>query len=174
VNASDFRKWRRELRYTQREAAQKLGVTRNTVHHWECKVTRIPEPVALACRELTRRSKWRPQFGPVTLVYADESIWENPDVWSDLVVLQCEGYPDNQAAIRRACFLTETHSLNVAFIVEGDGGIVWTSTELLDECDRRRAEKKLIRKALRGTVHSTASARSDSPRTGQKNRQQNG
>jgi len=136
VNARDFKKWRKELQYTQREAAQEFGVTRSTIHHWESEVTRIPEPVALACRELTRRSKQRPQFGPVTLVYADDPMWDNPDAWCDLIVLQCEGHSSNEAAIRRASFLGETRSLNVAFIVAEDGGIVWTSTELLRECDR--------------------------------------
>jgi len=151
VDATALKSWRKELGYTQHEAAQKLGVTRGTVHNWECEATRVPQAVPLACHELTRRWKQRLEFGPVTLVYAADPVWEDLDGWGDVVPLQYEGHASNFSAIRRACVLRETHSLNIAFIAERDGHIVWTSDELRKECDRQRAEAKLIREALRGT-----------------------
>src|SRR5258708_1983631 len=70
----DFLKWRRTLGYTQEEAADKLGVHRGTIQHWERGITRVPQAVDLACEELTRRWKQQPEFGRVNLVYADGSV----------------------------------------------------------------------------------------------------
>src|SRR6266852_8189795 len=58
----EFLKWRRTLRYTQAEAAEKLGVNRGTIQNWERGHTRIPKSTELACHELTRQWKQRPEF----------------------------------------------------------------------------------------------------------------
>src|SRR5712692_2539060 len=74
----DFLKWRRTLRYTQAEAAEKLGVNRGTIQNWERGVTRISKAADLACLELTRRWKQRPEFGAVSLIYAETPVSQQP------------------------------------------------------------------------------------------------
>lgn len=142
----DLRKWRRMLRYNQIEAAERLGVNRSTIHHWENEHTPVPQAVDLACKELTRRWKQRPEFGPVALVYADKPIWPAPDEPMRTVVVSCELYPNNEVALTRAGELSETPSFNNPLIVEKDGGVVWNSPELLFECKmprRRRIKEKV-------------------------------
>ena len=136
----DFKKWRKKLKYSQFEAAKKLGVRRAAVQHWESERVPISKVVELACEELTRRWKQRPAFGPVTLLYANEPVWpgrhHHP---TRRLFVQCELYADNEAALRRACSLQKSQNLiNPLFIVAQDGEIVWASPELLNECGRRK------------------------------------
>jgi len=138
----DFLKWRKTLRYTQAEVAKELGVNRGTIQNWERGVTRITKVAELACVELTRQWKQRPEFGLVNLIYAEAPVSQQPDDPSRTVLLQCELYSSNEAAIGRALELMETSSFINPLIMEKDGGIVWTTPELLRECDRRREEAK--------------------------------
>ena len=138
----DFLKWRKTLRYTQAEVAKELGVNRGTIQNWERGVTRITKVAELACVELTRQWKQRPEFGLVNLIYAEAPVSQQPDDPSRTVLLQCELYSNNEAAIGRALELMETSSFINPLIMEKDGGIVWTTPELLRECDRRREEAK--------------------------------
>lgn len=143
----DFLKWRRTLRYTQVKAAGKLGVNRGTIQNWERGVTRISKAAELACQEITREWKQHPEFGPVTLVYADDPTWRQPDDPFHTASLQSERYPDNEGALQRALRLSETSNFCNPIIIEQDGGIVWTTLELLRECNRRREEAKERREA---------------------------
>jgi len=128
----EFLRWRRTLAYTQEEAAEKLGISRGAINGWERGVARIPQAIDLACHELTRRWKQRPEFGPVNLVYGDA------EVSSRTSRLQCELFSNNDAAIRQVLKLWENF-IN-PLIMEDGGGVVWTASELLRECERRRDE----------------------------------
>lgn len=130
-----FLRWRRTLGYTQEEAGAKLGVTRGTIQHWERGMTRVPLAIELACGELTRRWKQRPEFGPVNLVYADS------DVSSRMRLLHCELHSNNDAAFVQALKLSATPNFIHPFIMEDGGHVVWTVAELLHECERRRGEQ---------------------------------
>ncbi len=136
----DFLKWRKTLRYTQAEAATKLGVNRATIQNWERGITRISRSAELACLELTRFWKQGREFGPVALVYADSPIWSESDGTSGVSVLRCERFPNNAAAIERASRLRRTRHFIDPFVMDKSGVIVWTSPELLHECDRRANE----------------------------------
>ena len=138
----DFLKWRRTLKYTQAEAGQKLGVNRGTIQNWERGVSPIPKSVELACQVLTREWKQRPEFGPVALVYADRPAWRKPDDPNRTALMHSEPCPNNDAAFHQALRLRETSNFNNAVIIEQDGGIVWTTPELLRECDRRTKEMR--------------------------------
>jgi DNA-binding XRE family transcriptional regulator len=138
----EFLKWRKTLGFTQAEAGQKLGVNRGTIQHWENGITRIPQAVELACQELTRRWKQRPDFGPVTLVYADGPMWQPPDGPRRNPLIQCELHPNNEAAIQQACRLRGSSAFINPLIIEEDGGIVWTGPELLRECHGRAQEAR--------------------------------
>src|SRR6266851_2176538 len=143
----DFKKWRRKLKYSQFQAAEELGLSRGAVQHWEKETVRISEVVELACEELTRRWKQRPQFGPVTLIYADQPVWPGPDQPSCKLFVQCELYANNAAALQRACWLQETRAFIDPLIVAENGEFVWAAPELLRECDRRSEDAKAIRNA---------------------------
>jgi transcriptional regulator with XRE-family HTH domain len=134
----DLKKWRRKLRYSQFEAAEKLGVSRGAIQHWECERTPIPKAIDLACEEIARRWSQRAEFGPVVLAYTEESMWPEPDCPSRVLCMQCELYPNNEAAIWRACRLREAPNVINPFVMGEDGGIVLTNPELLNECDKRR------------------------------------
>ena len=138
----DFLKWRRTLGYTQAKAAETLGVNRGTIQNWERGVTRISKATALACQEITREWKQDPEFGPVTLIYADDPAWRQPDDPYHIASLQSEWHPNNESAFQQALRLSETSNFCNPIIIEQDGGIVWTTPELLRECNRRRGQAK--------------------------------
>ncbi len=131
----EFLRWRRTLGYTQEEAGEKLGVARGTIVNWERGTTRIPQAIDLACCELTRRSKQRPDFGPVNLIYSDCRVSSRTSL------LQCELYSSNNAAIGRALNLSQS-CVNL-MIIEDGGSLIWSASELLRECERRRDEVRL-------------------------------
>lgn len=142
MDMAEFLKWRKMLRYTQEEAGKKLGVSRATVQNWEKGVTRIPKAAELACLQITRRWKQRPEFGPVAFVYTDGPIWQELQDAHCIVVLQCDLYPNNDAALERACRSKQTPGVIYQFIMEENGGIIWNGPELLRECDRRISQSK--------------------------------
>jgi DNA-binding XRE family transcriptional regulator len=132
MDKREFLRWRRALGYTQEEAAEKLGVVRGTINNWERGVARIPQAVELACHELTRRWKQRPDFGPVSLVYADNQTSTCRQH------MYCELFSNNDLAIKQALKLHE--SLFNPLIIEDGGAVVWSAWELLRECEIRRNE----------------------------------
>jgi DNA-binding XRE family transcriptional regulator len=143
-NAMDlwgFKKWRRELGYTQVEAGEKLGLSRGAVQYWESEIRPVPLAVELACQELLRLWKQRPEFGPVTLLYADYaddpiSLETSASVGSFRV--RSEQHPNNENALKSAARPRETTTLFIAFIVEDDGNVIWSGPELLREIAARK------------------------------------
>jgi hypothetical protein len=122
-------------------SGRRLGVNRGTIQNWERGNTRIPKSIELACQELTRQWKQRPEFGPITLVYADSPIWQQANGLHNVSILQSERHSTNDAAIEQVCRLREDPRFVNPFIVEEDGGVIWTAHELLRECDRRRGSQ---------------------------------
>jgi DNA-binding XRE family transcriptional regulator len=137
----DFKKWRRKLRYTQTEAGEKLGLSRGAVQYWEREVRPVPLAVELACQELLRLWKQRPEFGPVTLLYADyadEPISLETSASVGSILARSERYLNNESALNSAVRQRETMTLFIAFIVEDDGNVIWSGPELLHEIDARK------------------------------------
>jgi DNA-binding XRE family transcriptional regulator len=137
-----FKKWRRKLGYTQVEAGEKLGLSRGAVQYWESELRPVPLAVELACQELLRLWKQRPEFGPVTLLYGDYaddpfSLETSASVGSILV--RSERHPNNENALKSAVRPRDTMTLFVAFIVEDDGNVIWSGPELLREIDVRKS-----------------------------------
>src|SRR6266850_3287854 len=131
----DFKKWRKILGINQVEAGEVLGLSRAAVQYWESYIRPVPRAVELACQELLRRWKQRPEFGPVILLYAEGSISRVDTLSSGDLVLRCEPHPDNESAINRIVQLRETVSEFMPFVLEDDGTVIWSGTELLHECD---------------------------------------
>jgi DNA-binding XRE family transcriptional regulator len=133
-----FKKWRLELGYTQLEAGEKLGLSRGTVQYWESEIRPVPLAVELACQELLRLWKRRPQFGPVTLLYADDPISLETSTAEGGILVRSERHPDNENALKSAARPKKNMTLSIAFIVEDDGNVVWSGPELLREIDTRK------------------------------------
>ena len=147
----EFKKWRKKIGYTQVEAGEKLGLSRAAVQLWENEIRPVPLTVELACQELWRHWKQRPEFGPVTLLYADDPIWQTASPPDGVLLLQSERHPNNESAIRSAVRPRETMTLFVAFIIEDDGNVIRSGPELLREIDARNGsigEKTAAGKAL--------------------------
>jgi hypothetical protein len=107
-----------------------LGLSRGAVQDWESEIRPAPLAVELACQELLRRWKQRPEFGPVTLLYAEGPMSRVDSLTSGDLVLRCEPHPDNESALGRVVRLRETVDLFMPLIVEGDGTVIWSSLEL--------------------------------------------
>jgi len=146
-----FKKWRQQLGYTQSVAGEKLGLSRGAVQYWESEIRPVPLAVELACHELLRLWKRRPEFGPVTLLYAGDPTSLETSASVDSILVRSEPHPDSESALRSAAQLAETVILSIAFIVDGDGDIIWSGPELLREIDARKnaatGEKKSAAKA---------------------------
>ena len=135
----DFKKWRKKLGINQVAAGEMLGLSRGAVQYWESDIRPVPRAVELACQELLRRWKQRPEFGPVTLLYAEGPMSGLDSRPRGDLVLRCEPHPDNESALGRVVRLRETVNLFMPFIVEGDGTVIWSSLELQHECDARKS-----------------------------------
>jgi DNA-binding XRE family transcriptional regulator len=133
----DFKKWRRKLRYSQVEAGKELGLSRGAVQKWETDANPVPVAIELACQELLRRWKRRPEFGPVTLLYADAEspipAGRAPAARSTL--MQSERHQNNDSALRSAGSLRDTMAGFVAFVVEDDGKVIWSGPAMSREID---------------------------------------
>src|SRR5262249_12293997 len=140
MDSWDLKKWRKRLGYNQYQAAEQLGVGRTSIQDWESELRPIPYPIELACVELARRWKQRPEFGPVLLVYADGLVRQDPVDANRSSLLHCEPHPTNEAAIRQILRLSDGPGLLdplLMFIMDEAGEIVLAGTELLNECERR-------------------------------------
>jgi DNA-binding XRE family transcriptional regulator len=134
----DFKKWRKKLGINQVAAGEMLGLSRGAVQQWESEIRPVPRAVELACHELLRRWKQRPEFGPVTLLYADGPISQEDSLPGDDPVLRSEPHLDNESALARVVQLRDTVNLFMPFIVADDGTVAWSGPELLHECDVRK------------------------------------
>ena len=146
-----FKKWRRKLGYTQVEAGEKLGLSRGAVQYWESDIRPVPLAVELACQELLRLWKQRPEFGHVTLLYVDDLITAETSASVGSILVRSERHPDNESALESAARQRETLTRFIAFIMEDDGNVIWSGPELLREIDARKnargGEKKSAAKA---------------------------
>ena len=119
----DFKKWRKKLGINQIVAGELLGMSRGAVQYWESDLRPVPRAVELACQELLRRWKQRPE------------VDSRP---SGDLVLRCEPHPNNESALGRVVRLSETLNLFMPLIVDDDGTAVWAGPELLHECEERK------------------------------------
>jgi DNA-binding XRE family transcriptional regulator len=145
-----FKKWRRQLGYTQAVAGEKLGLSRGAVQYWESEHRPVPRAVELACQELLRLSKQQPDFGPVTLLYSDAPIGHDGSV-----VLQSERHLNNESALRSAAELKKTKILLTVLILEEDGNTVWSGPELLRQLDAGKSAAGADEKAPAGKTPSS-------------------
>jgi DNA-binding XRE family transcriptional regulator len=135
MNGIELKEWRKLLGYTQEKAANEFGVTRPTIQNWEYGITHIPVAVELASRQLMRRWKQRPEFGPVTFVYANAPLWPTSNA-DQLPTLFCNRYPHNNAAFLRVFELRNSSNFFNPLILDETNLVVWSGPQLMEECQR--------------------------------------
>ena len=135
MNGPELRQWRKLLGYTQEQAAKEFGVTRPTIQNWEYEITSVPVAVDLASRQLLRRWKQRPEFGPVTLVYASAPLGPKANA---LPTLFCKRYTDNKSALLALSVLGS--KLFNPQILDDTDLVIWSGPQLLEECKRLAQE----------------------------------
>jgi transcriptional regulator with XRE-family HTH domain len=138
MNGVELKKWRKLLGYTQEQAANQFGVTRPTIQNWEYEITPVPVAVELASRQLLRRWKQRPEFGPITLVYASAPLWPKPNGVDRLPTLFCRRYSDNNAAFLRVFELRNSSNFFNPLILDETNRVIWSGPQLMEECEKLR------------------------------------
>lgn len=140
----DFKKWRKRLGINQVVAGDMLGLSRGAVQYWESDIRPVPRAVELACKELLRRWKQRPEYGPVILLYSTSSVSEVLSRPSGDLLLRSETHPNNQNALSRLVRLAEILHLFMPLIADEDGTAIWTGPELLCECEERKKTRSAM------------------------------
>ena len=136
MNGPELKEWRKLLGFTQEQAAKEFGVTRPTIQNWEYEITPVPVSVDLASRQLLRRWKQRPEFGPVTLVYASAPLSPTPNAPDRLPTLFCRQYPDNNAAFHEVFELRNSSDVFNPLILDETNCVIWSGPQLLEECEK--------------------------------------
>jgi hypothetical protein len=116
----------------------------------------VPLAVELACHELQRLWKQRPEFGPVTLLYAnyaDDPMSLETSASVGSILVRSERHPNNENALKSAARPRETVTPFIAFILDDDGNVVWSGPELLRQID-----------ALKNTTTGEKTSAAPSPR----------
>jgi DNA-binding XRE family transcriptional regulator len=60
MTPSDLIEWRRRLRLTQQQAADRIGCSRRSIQNWEKEGATIPLYIGLACAALARKTPLKP------------------------------------------------------------------------------------------------------------------
>lgn len=140
----DFKKWRKKLGMNQVVAGDMLGLSRGAVQYWESDIRPVPRAVELACQELLRRWKQRPEYGPVILLYSTSPVSEVLSRPSGDLLLRSETHLNNQSALSRLVRLAEILHLFMPLIADEDGTAIWTGPDLLRECEERKKTRSAM------------------------------
>lgn len=133
LTAKTLKSWRNRLGLTQAEAANWFGIARATFINWEGGGP-ISRGAGSICRMALKRWKMRDLFGPVTLVYTDEPMWQSAFGVPKVPMMQHQYCRNNYDAIHQACTLRALQKVNSAFIMDEEGDVVWNMKELREEC----------------------------------------
>lgn len=149
MDATDLKNWRKRLGLNQFEAAKRLGVGRASIQYWEQELWPIPRVTELTCHQIMRRWKQRPEFGPVLLIYIDEPIWQQAERPYHVSILHSAVYPNNQTAMQHVYrHMNDPYFINPV-LMGTDGDIIWTTSELLQEC---RSASKYRQRRVRSSI----------------------
>jgi DNA-binding XRE family transcriptional regulator len=150
MDAQDLKKWRKRLGYNQFEAAKQLGVRRGSIQNWEQELWPIPRVVELATHQIMRRWKQRREFGPVLLIYTEEPIWQQSQRPYHISILHSAVCANNKTAMRQVERLKHDPGFINPVIMESNGEIIWTTSELLREAfaATTRARRRGVRSEM--------------------------
>ncbi len=130
MDAREFREWRERLGLTQTQVAEFFKVSRNTVQNWETGAAPISRAVDMGAEFWEHEHRKRDDYGPVTLVYADGSLFVNPYGPRRLAMMQREPYKTNAEALARVRELWGRDHFHNPFIVGDKNDFVWNAVEL--------------------------------------------
>src|SRR5215471_4890091 len=133
MDARDLKNWRKRLSYNQFDAAKQLGVRRASIQNWEQELWPIPRVVELATHQIMRRWKRRREFGPVLLIYTEEPIWQQSQRPYQISILHSAVCANNKTAMQHVERLKHDPGFINPVIMESNGEIIWTTSELLRE-----------------------------------------
>jgi hypothetical protein len=149
LTPQEFRSWREKLNFSQQQAADALGISLGSVGLYERgsrrednRAVEIPKPVEYACERVTRLWKQRPEFGPVSLVYADGPMGQPVNGRSRPPMMQVKQFVSNREAITHVRALMKSQNCYSPFISDQEGTI-WTAIELRMECGEKRSDRKV-------------------------------
>src|ERR1700691_5395777 len=96
--ASELKEWRKKLRLTQEEAADRLYVSRITIQNWEAGTTPVPKLVDEAVAGDMKRAS---EYGPVMLYYSNAPAVAPKNGFQGIAEMQMEGFANNATALKR-------------------------------------------------------------------------
>jgi len=136
LKGAELKRWRKTLGYTQKEAAREFGVARPTVQNWEYETTSIPLAVELASRNLLRRWKRRPEYGPVFLVHADAPFGKADGEAAGTSKLCCIKCSNNASAYQKVAERRRAIEVCNPLILDEQNEIIWSGHDLLEELEK--------------------------------------
>jgi hypothetical protein len=129
MDADQFGAWRRRMKLTQQQLADKFGVTRTTIQNWESGTTGIPSTLDAACEVWEERIHQEdPKFGPVTLVWADGPMFVTPG--RPVATMHQQGFATNAEALGRVMKMWGQPDFHTPFIMDRIGKPLWNRVEL--------------------------------------------
>ncbi|HEX4112697.1 MAG TPA: helix-turn-helix domain-containing protein [Stellaceae bacterium] len=136
--ASEFKGWRKKLRLTQEEAANRFNVSRITIQNWEAGTTPVPKLVDEA---VAGDMKQASEYGPVMLYYGNVPAVRPKNGFQGVAEMQMEGFANNATALKRVQELWGRPDFSNPFIRDAEG-IVWNFPQLRREMERRLRSKQ--------------------------------
>ncbi|WP_138919298.1 hypothetical protein [Acidiphilium sp. PM] len=132
MNGAEFRSRRERLLLTQSAVAERLKVSSATVRNWEAETTAIPASVEMLWDVWEHRFQQEtPDYGPVTLIFADGPMFIDPqDPRRRLPTMHQEPFLTNAGALARVCALWDLPDFHSPLILKSTGGILWNAVEL--------------------------------------------
>lgn len=131
MNGIEFKLWRARHNLTQAEAASKFNVTRGTVQNWEATTGPLSRLIEQNCNIWSDRlTQIRPDFGPVTLIYADGSMFRSAYAPSRTPTMVQEPFATNALAVARALDLWGKEGFFNPFILAEGGHVLWNFVQL--------------------------------------------
>jgi DNA-binding XRE family transcriptional regulator len=145
MDAGRFSTWRKRLGWTQEEAADQLGRTRQTINAWESGKQSIPEEIESVCQWKEREWLQRPEFGPVHLAWCDASLFPDRNPGRRFAHIQLQEFMNNAKMldyVKRHIGNDSFHDPFVLWFKEEEGADgaptgVFDTTELMSAVAKR-------------------------------------
>ncbi len=131
MNGEGFKAWRKRMKLTQPEAAEKFQVSRVTIQNWESSETPLSIIIQQGCEIWERRIRqtW-PELGPVTLVYSDSPMFVDP-YKGGMGMIQHKPFKTNAEALQHVREKWGAADFHNPFILIGEPAVeLWNVVEL--------------------------------------------
>ena len=132
MTGKEFKAWREAFGLTQLELANKVRVSRTTIQTWENVGADSVPLAALHIHQIwdRRLRQESPARGPLTLVYADGSMFIDPYQPRRRATMIQEPFPTNAAVLARVQQLSSRVDFHTPFVLENERDDLWNTAEL--------------------------------------------